>query len=464
MVLGRPEFVPFKSSLTFSLIYPPPNRPFLSLRGFKTCSCLDGSTFFTDMPLQLPSGATQLNASTALLVVDNIDAQADHFIRELGKGVLRSYQYGDGLKLDHVQRGICFTVALGNVDNWGAFVGGQDNTDNTTQIIRERFLRTVNADVALDFLQYTPPESSQLAVPKPQYKLAYLLLVHRGFENILALINALDDPSVFIYIHIDHLAPASFRTEIEWLANKRPNVAIMDFSFTISWGHISILWAQIRGYFSLLDLIDFEYVINLSAFDYPLKSANTIFNHLERKPGSSWIDWVESLESNKRMETIHFGLPDSRNGRTRIRGFNQRGWSAMQDLFPALYKASQWMILHRSAVQYLRTSEAGKLLVMWAENTWVPDEEVFGTFFSSTPFVDNIVQDNKRIIWWDGRSDHPHVFIHKDAEVIRRLEGHFLWIRKADVVRDRDLKDMLDNIREVDEMSDRIVAPNRHPW
>jgi len=43
------------------------------------------------------------------------------------------------------------------------------------------------------------------------------------------------------------------------------------------------------------------------------------------------------------------------------------------------------------------------------------------------------------------------------------LEEHFLWIRKVDVVRDRDLKDMLDNIREVDEMSDRIVAPNRHP-
>src|SRR5271163_4032203 len=210
-----------------SLIYPPPNRPFLSLHGFNICSCLDGSTFFTDVPLQL-SDATELNASTALLVAAHIDAVAERFITELGEDVQRSNQFGNGLELDHVQRGICFTVALGNLDNFGAFVGVKGNT--VTPNTRERFLRTVDADVAFDFLQYTSPEaSSEMVVPKPRYKLAYLILVHHGFDNVLALINALDDPSVFIYIHIDHLAPPSFRTEIEWLANGRPNVAVMDF-------------------------------------------------------------------------------------------------------------------------------------------------------------------------------------------------------------------------------------------
>jgi hypothetical protein len=410
---------------------------------------LENSTFFTDLPLELPSGATVLNHDTVSQVVDYID----HATQELMESsswdadFQRRTQYTENIITDPLQRGICFTVAQGTLDHdvWRSFV-----PEGT------RILRTIDADVALPFLNYNGKSS----LSKPRYNLAYIIVVHDNLGNVLALISALDDPSVFIYVHIDMSAPKSFREALQNVANTRTNVVVMPTAFSVTWGHITVLWAQLRAFFDLLDLVDFEYVINLSGSDYPIKSPQSIYHHLQLRPGNNWLWWEDDPEVHSRMEGMfHCGQTGTTRCTPEPFEWGFRSWDCLADIFPVRYKSSQWVILHHSAVKYLRDSESGKLLMMWAEHTMVPDEMILGTFFASSPFARRIIPDAKRLMWWDGSGRHPHDFWHGDASMIDWAQIYFMWIRKVDVTRDHQLRQMLDGFRAEDTMSARAFTP-----
>lgn len=89
----------------------------------------------------------------------------------------------------------------------------------------------------------------------------------------------------------------------------------------------------------------------------------------------------------------------------------------------------------------------------------VPDEMILGTFFASSPFSRRIIPDAKRLMWWDGSGRHPHDFWHGDRSMIEWAQIYFMWIRKVDVVRDNQLRQMLDGFRAEDTMSARAFTP-----
>jgi hypothetical protein len=136
--------------------------------------------------------------------------------------------------------------------------------------------------------------------------------------------------------------------------------------------------------------------------------------------------------------------------------YGQRSFDGYEQLFPHRYKTSQWVILHRSAVEYLRSSEAGKLLLMHSEHTQIPDEMFLSTFFAASPFVGRTFRDPKRLMFWYGGS-HPYDWTNDDADVIRAWSDNFLWIRKVDHSNDPELKVVLDDIRREDKMSTQLV-------
>jgi hypothetical protein len=94
-----------------------------------------------------------------------------------------------------------------------------------------------------------------------------------------------------------------------------------------------------------------------------------------------------------------------------------RSWAALHDLFPHRYKSSQWVILHQSAVEYMRSSEAGNLLFTWAEHTICPDEMILPTFFAASPFVNQTFKDPKRLLRW-ARGWHPQEWTVEDKNSI----------------------------------------------
>jgi hypothetical protein len=71
-------------------MYPPLDRPFMRLEGFKVCTCLNKATFFTDLALDLPSGEKVLNSETAPQLVRLIDYTA-RIVNSLNDPTERGY-------------------------------------------------------------------------------------------------------------------------------------------------------------------------------------------------------------------------------------------------------------------------------------------------------------------------------------------------------------------------------------
>ena len=361
---------------------------------------------------------------------------------------------------DFAARGECFAIVQGyNSEDFPTIQYVQKPYGK-----QERILRTISANDTFPFLNFEGNSSAPGRSEKKHYKLAYLILIHDKPENVEALIDALlsPDDSVFIYLHIDaenFEATIPYTREILQIVQARKNVALMETRFAITWGHISMLWAEIRGFFDLLDMISFDYVINLSGSDYPLKTATVIYDHLQRRPGGNWLYWNDGGgQLNWRLESMFHCLGGSEeNCRWAQTGWEFRSWKSLEDLFQHKYKGSQWLILHYDAVQYLRHSERAKLLLMWAEHTLCPDEMILPIFFAASPFVNKTYQDPKRLLHWNGGS-HPRTWTIREKWDIEYWQRYFFWIRKVDVVQDKELKALLDGIRETGEMWDGAVA------
>jgi len=485
-------------------IYPPPDRPFLIVEGFKFCAALNKATFFTDTVIDFPSGPSPLSHGNAAEFTALVDYTARKLLeRRDRREYMREVRVTPTYQGDFAARGMCFTLVMGSLEPNDDFVsliweGGEDfeeQEDLKGQGTREkgptgplgrRLLRTIDAQITFPFLNFDgipkpspspqptvlpPPAdySPSLSPPtKEHYKIAYVLLVHDKLDNVAALLDALlgnnsnlnsSSSDAFIYIHVDYSAGPSFLQSLNSLVLGRQNVLVMQTRFTVSWGHISILWAQIRAFFDLLDLISFDYVVNLSGSDYPLKSANAIWQHLERRPGGNWIYWnTGGWQIDHRLERMFHCVASEGI----ICAFDQnprdwRPWDGIEDLFQHKYKGSQWIILHSSAVSYLRQSERTRILLTWAEHTLCPDEMILPIFFAASPFVNKTYRDPKRLMRWNGGL-HPVDWTAQDGEDIEYWQKHFCWIRKVDVVKDKELKALLDGIRERDEMDDSAVA------
>ncbi len=103
-------------------------------------------------------------------------------------------------------------------------------------------------------------------------------------------------------VHVDIKSPLLKDSLTEFirdrlLAGHDDNVFLQTRCFGIIWGHISIVHAQIQGFFELMDLANWEYVINLSAYDWPLKNNRDIYNVLKANGSSSWIEYWKDPES-----------------------------------------------------------------------------------------------------------------------------------------------------------------------
>jgi hypothetical protein len=81
-------------------------------------------------------------------------------------------------------------------------------------------------------------------------------------------------------------------------------------------------------------------------------------------------------------------------------------------------------------------------------------------FFAASPFVNRTYKDPKRLMRWSGEQ-HPTTWTMNEKMDIEYWQKYFCWIRKVDVVQDKDLKVLLDGIREKGEMWEGAVADFR---
>ena len=120
-------------------------------------------------------------------------------------------------------------------------------------------------------------------------KIAYFILVHRLPNQFKRMFKALYAPDNYYLIHIDKKASNELKNEIKLFLKVYHNAYIMQ-SEKVIWGGYSMVQAELSGMKYLLDMnTEWDYFINLSGQDYPLKSQKIIGQFLSENKEKSYL-------------------------------------------------------------------------------------------------------------------------------------------------------------------------------
>ncbi|KAI9346241.1 core-2/I-branching enzyme-domain-containing protein [Obelidium mucronatum] len=278
-----------------------------------------------------------------------------------------------------------------------------------------------------------------------RYRIAYLIMAHgHVFEQLVNLIEELNDGSAVFLLHVDaNENSMELQTSLEAMAANHQgfnsvNVFLAKTRFKISWGHASIMWMQLNGFWELLDLAEWDHLITLSAHDYPLRKSREIARilHQDKYVGSNFIKhWSHDVAHAKRLlPNLHMKNPQF----LEITGHHLDQIGMMAPPFPrwAYVKHHQWLILTSDFVEYTRNSPEVAHAFAFFEHTLVPDESFLGTVLKNTENFRHRLVDGKRFIKFKKNSPHPEWLTLKDISNIGTDDGatdpNYFFVRKID--------------------------------
>lgn len=270
--------------------------------------------------------------------------------------------------------------------------------------------------------------------------IAYLILVHRYLGQFKRLFRALYHPANYYLVHVDKRSGVGLQTEIQDFLSSFANASLLK-SQNILWGGYSMVDAELRGIEELLKIrSEWEFFINLSAQDFPLKSQTHIQDFLSRNIGR---DFIKVANQRKiRPDTLYrienYCIEFSKRIlRTPIKRPYLRGVTP--------YIGNQWMILSRKFCEYICYSPEVKRFKGFYQHTFIPDEGFFQTVIMNTNYKGTIVNDDKRTIVWVPIGTiklRPKDFTSKDAEFLLASQG--LFARKFDETVDAGILSILE--------------------
>ena len=208
-------------------------------------------------------------------------------------------------------------------------------------------------------------------------------------------------------------------------------------------GGYSLVDAELRGIKELLKIgSEWEFFINLSGQDFPLKSQTHIQDFLSHNIGNDFIkvanqskfrpDTLSRIE-NYITESVDSILSTPILKRPFLRGVTP-------------YIGNQWMILSRKFCEFVSYSPEVERFKRFYRHTFIADEGFFQTVIMNTSYKGTIVNDDKRTIDWVPLGTiklRPRDFTSKDADFLMASQG--LFARKFDETVDAGILSILES-------------------
>lgn len=281
--------------------------------------------------------------------------------------------------------------------------------------------------------------STENTIPN-QVIIAYFILVHRFPKQFKRLFKALYHPENHYLIHLDKKTSIEIYDDIRDFLTDFPNTYILE-SENVIWGGYSMVQAELNGMNYLLKLsIQWDFFINLSGQDYPLKSQKIIRAYLSENRGSNFIKIADQLAIRpETMNRIENHFVETENGFSDVT--YKRAY--LKDVIP--YIGGQWMILTRECCEFICNSGEAKKFEDYYNNTLIADESFFQTVLMNTSFDGLLINDDKRAIIWIPDGDiklRPKTFTEDDVKFL--LEGDNLFARKFDDNIDNNIIDNME--------------------
>jgi hypothetical protein len=225
--------------------------------------------------------------------------------------------------------------------------------------------------------------------------IAYFILVHRYPDQFKRLFSSIYTTSNYYLIHIDKKSNTHFYETITTYLATFANVEILA-SQNVVWGGYSMVDVEQKAIKRLLKAdTKWQFYVNLSGQDFPLKSQSQIEAFLKKNSQSNFIKVADQVKERpntlNRIKNFFTETESGFVGKPTKRAY-------LPDTIP--YIGGQWKILTRACCQFLATSPKVAKFEKYYKNTLIPDESFFQTVLMNTGYLGKIVNDDKRAIIW----------------------------------------------------------------
>eukprot|EP00090_Calanus_glacialis_P003355 TRINITY_DN12484_c0_g1_i5.p1 TRINITY_DN12484_c0_g1~~TRINITY_DN12484_c0_g1_i5.p1 ORF type:complete len:892 (-),score=268.22 TRINITY_DN12484_c0_g1_i5:184-2859(-) len=235
--------------------------------------------------------------------------------------------------------------------------------------------------------------------PQPPVKLVYLLTVAgRASRQVYRLIRQVYSPDHYVLIHVDSRQEFMHR-ELEILAKKLPNLRMVKSRFSTIWGGASLLAMLLSAMQELVEMKDWpdwDFVLNLSESDYPVKTQEELVTFLSTNRGNNFVKG-HGREPDKFIKKQ--GLDKT------FYECDTHMWRLGPRTLPLgvqIDGGSDWICLNREFATHVIQSQ-DELLVGLKKifsHTLLPAESFFHTVLRNSEFCQTYIDNNLHLTNW----------------------------------------------------------------
>lgn len=254
-------------------------------------------------------------------------------------------------------------------------------------------------------------------------RLAYLVMAHKTPEQTNRLVRAISSPLSLVGLHVDAKAPAEIHAAAR--ATTEATGALLLRSRAYNWCGFSSIRVPLSGIHQLLEAGSWDFLLNVSGQDYPLRPQAEIADELAATPRANFVEHFAGEECPEYL---------GRFSRYTIEPF---GRAFVVPKLPRLHRShlrpffgSAWWILSRAFCEWIASPPAD--LVRLFRYSWCPDESFFQTAALNGPFRDSVVNHNRRFILWPAKHGCAHPLTLGPEHVDAMLASSAYFARKID--------------------------------
>ncbi|XP_063241407.1 xylosyltransferase oxt [Bacillus rossius redtenbacheri] len=252
------------------------------------------------------------------------------------------------------------------------------------------------------FTPQVPVEASD--EERPPVRIAFLLTLNgRALRQVRRLVKVLFHRDHFFYIHVDARQDYLFR-ELLVLEHQFKNIKLARHRFATIWGGASLLQMLLTSLGELVELgWQWDFVINLSESDFPIKRNSHLVNFLTANKGRNFVKShgreVQRFIQKQGLDKT-FVECDAHMWRA---GDRQLPWGVQVD------GGSDWVALSRPFVEYVSAGLAARTdpLIVGLNTvfkyTLLPAESFFHTVLRNSNFCNSYVDNNLHVTNWKRR-------------------------------------------------------------
>jgi len=243
---------------------------------------------------------------------------------------------------------------------------------------------------------YVPPQPRDLS-PYTGVRIVFVLTVNgRALRQVTRLLRVLYRPHHYYYIHVDTRREYLYR-ELSKLIGRFGNIRMDTTRHSTIWGGASLLTMLLDAMQELLIFDDWQwdYFLNLSESDYPVKSVEELEAFLTKYKGKNFVkshgrDTLKFI----RKQGLNMLFYECENRMWRL------GARQLQEGI-RIDGGSDWICLSHEFIQYVVGNDS---LLSGLKSFWkyslLPAESFFHTVLQNSLFCDTIINNNLHLTNW----------------------------------------------------------------